>query len=138
MEQGAGSRVMRLIVLLVSLLLAAFFGFVGYNKAFASLSDLARYGSWTIWIPAALGRIVGWSEMACAVALASGIVRRFIPVARASAGVLIANQFCAAAVHASHGELKALPQNAVLILLLARVASYRPRLTPPDDQKGPL
>lgn len=127
----------RVITLLVSFLLAAFFGFVGYNKAFASLSDLARYRSWTIWIPVLLGRMVGWSEMACAIGLVSGASSRCIPIARISAGILIANQLCAAAVHASHGELKALPQNAVLILLLALVAAQRSRPILPKNRKGP-
>src|ERR1044071_9408346 len=89
---------LRIASALISILLAAFFGFVGFNKAFAPLADLARYGSWTIWIPETLGRAVGWSEIACALALLVGIARR--PIGRAGAWILVLNQICAAAVHA--------------------------------------
>lgn len=86
--------------------LAAFFAFVGWNKAFAPLADLARHGAWTVHLPQWLGRAVGGSELACAALLL----------------VLVANQACAAAVHLAHGEAAALPQNAVLMALLIALA----------------
>ena len=42
--------------------------------------------------------------------------------ARIAALLLIANQLAAALVHLTHGEASALPQNAVLIALLALTA----------------
>lgn len=108
----------RIAGLILSLPLAAFFAFVGWNKAFASLADLAKYGAWTVHLPEPVGRGVGWSEMACAIAL---LVPRARPIA---ALLLIANQLAAAAVHLAHGETGALPQNAVLILLLASIAFF--------------
>ncbi len=98
--------------------IAAFFAFVGWHKAFATISDLEKYGSWTIHIPEPLGRCVGWSEMACALLLivpGRVLARRW----RESACILlIANQMIAAAVHATHGEVSALWQNGALIALL--------------------
>lgn len=111
------------IAALTSLLLAAFFGFVGWSKTTASLEELARHQAWTVYLPEWLGRIVGVSE----VILALGLVAMLVPARRAlaqwSALLLILNQVCAAAVHAWQGETAALPQNAVLIGLLAVVAA---------------
>ena len=104
----------------MSLLLAAFFLFVGFMKASAPLSELVSHGAWTVHLPEAAGRAVGVSEMALALALLAGLVR---PVAGAWAAlILIVNQIAAAAVHAASGESAALPQNAVLILLCLAVA----------------
>lgn len=115
----------------VAVLLAAFFGFVGYNKAFASIADLTHYGAWTIWVPEALGRAVGWSEMGCAVGLLGALAPRFRTIARIAAAILIVNQLAAAATHAAHGETGALSQNAMLIAFLALVAT----LLPPSNRK---
>jgi predicted tellurium resistance membrane protein TerC len=124
-------KVMTAICSALAVLLAAFFAFVGFNKAFASIADLARYGAWTIWLPEALGRAVGWSEMGCAVGLLGALAPRFRTIARIAAAILILNQLVAAATHAAHGETGALPQNAVLIALLALVAA----LLPPSNRK---
>ena len=113
---------LRALVSTIAVLLAAFFLFVGWNKAFAALAALARYGAWTVWIPAWLGRLVGWSEMACAVALLATLVPGWERIARAAAVILVANQLVAAAMHFAHAEPGALPQNAVLVALLVGVA----------------
>lgn len=116
--------VCRALIAALSVPLALFFAFVGWNKAFAPLADLARYGSWTVHLPEWLGRIVGWSEML----LAGGLLCQFLPKVRRWAAIaalaLIANQLIAAAFHAAHGESAALPQNAVLIALLLLVAFH--------------
>ena len=107
----------------VALLLAAFFGFVGYSKAFASLSDLERYGAWTIHLTDFAGRVVGWSEMiGAALLIASVTVPRMRPLAGPVAIYFIANQLAAAAVHAVHGEPGALPQNAVIMAAFIAIA----------------
>jgi len=108
----------RALLATLAILLAAFFTFVGWNKAFAPLADLARYGSWTVWLPESLGRLVGWSEMACAVTLLAMLVPRRERLARVAAAILVANQVVAAAMHIAHGEFDALPQNVVLVTLL--------------------
>jgi hypothetical protein len=113
----------------VAVLLAAFFSFVGWNKAFAALADLARYGAWTVWLPEWLGRLVGWSEMACAVALLGVLVPGRERIARAAAAILAANQVVAATMHLVHAEFGALPQNAVLVALLLGIVLAAAKLT---------
>jgi hypothetical protein len=108
----------RFAVAVPVLLLAAFFGFVGWNKAFAPLAELARHGSWTVHLPEGLGRLVGWSEMALAAGLLAALAPRWRHLARIAAWLLIANQLAAAAVHYARGETAAMPQNAVLIAVL--------------------
>lgn len=116
------SAVCRALIAVLCIGLAAFFGFVGWNKAFVPLEDLARYHAWTVYLPEWLGRLVGWSEMALALGLLCFIVPKLRRHARAAALLLIVNQLVAATVHLTHGEAAALPQNAVLIALLALTA----------------
>ena len=122
----------------LAVLLAAFFCFVGWNKAFDTLADLARYGAWTVWLPEWLGRLVGWSEMGCAVALLAILVPGRERIARAGGAILVANQLVAAAMHFAHGELRALPQNAVLVAVLLGVVlaagELAKRTTHPSSQ----
>lgn len=108
--------------ILLSLPLAAFFGFVGWMKASAPIAILAQHGAWTVRVPEPLGRAVGVSEIVCALLLLVGLLPRRARIGAAAALVLIANQFVAAAVHASAVEAHALPQNVVLVAALALVA----------------
>lgn len=112
----AGAVLRKGAAAMLALLLAAFFGFVGWNKALAPLADLARHGAWTVHLPEWLGRLVGWSELALAAALLAVPVRPSI--ARIAALALVANQIAAGLVHLARGETAALPQNAVLIVML--------------------
>ena len=123
----AGAVLRKGAVMLLALLLAAFFGFVGWNKAFAPLAELARHGAWTVHLPEGLGRLVGWSELALAAALLAVAVRPSI--ARIAALALVLNQIAAALVHGALGETAALPQNAVLIVILLALwgAAREPR-----------
>lgn len=123
----AGAVLRKGAVMLLALLLAAFFGFVGWNKAFAPLAELARHGAWTVHLPEGLGRLVGWSELALAAALLAVPVRPSI--ARIAALALVLNQIAAALVHGALGETAALPQNAVLIVILLALwgAAREPR-----------
>ena len=112
----AGAVLRKGAAAMLALLLAAFFGFVGWNKEFAPLAELARHGAWTVHLPEWLGRLVGWSELALAAALLAVPVRPSI--ARIAALALVANQIAAGLVHLARGETAALPQNAVLIVML--------------------
>ncbi len=114
--------VCRALIAALCLALALFFAFVGWNKAFAPMAELARHGAWTIHLPEALGRVVGWSEMVLATGLLFVLVPKTRQLARLAALALIANQVVAALVHAMHGESAALPQNAILIATLAFIA----------------
>ncbi len=102
----------------VALLLAAFFAFVGYHKAFA---PLAQHRVWTLALPEWLGRTIGWSELLLAAILLSIAVPRLCAWAGMAALLLVINQMAAAAVHWSRAETDALPQNAVLVALLVLV-----------------
>lgn len=115
-------RSLTILAVTAAALLAAFFGFVGWNKAFAPLDELARHHVWTLVLPEAFGRLVGWSELVLGAGLLAVLVPPHRRLARLSATVLIVNQIVAAAVHAARGEIAALPQNGVLIALLGLVA----------------
>lgn len=105
-----------------ALLLAAFFGFVGWHKAFSPLAELAQHKVWTLALPELAGRAIGWSELALALGLAAMLRPQLRHLGRFSALALIINQAVAAAVHLSRGETDALPQNGVLVALLCLVA----------------
>lgn len=117
-----GSSVQRLTMAVLAVPVAAFFGFVGWHKAFAPLAELARHHAWTVFLPAWAGRLVGWSELAMAAGLLAALAPRGAQVVTASALLLLANQLVAAAVHLAHGEAGALPQNLGLIAALAVIA----------------
>ena len=122
----------RVLAFCIAIPLAAFFGFVGFNKAFASLADLARFHAWTVWLPEWLGRLVGWSEMLGAALLPVSLVvatwRRLVcPIA----SYFVANQAVAAGIHLAHGERAALPQNFILATLFVLVAALATRAPKP-------
>jgi uncharacterized membrane protein YphA (DoxX/SURF4 family) len=116
------NSVCRALIAVLCLPLALFFAFVGWNKAFASLNDLAHYGAWTVHVPETLGRIIGASEMLFAATLLAGLLSRGLQIAQIAALALVANQLIAAFIHARHGETGALPQNGILIAALLGVA----------------
>lgn len=115
------ARFARLTILAAaSLLLAAFFAFVGYMKGFAPLMELAKHGAWTVHLPPPLGRAMGYSEMGCALLLLAGLARPAWGMW--GAAILFVNQLAAAAVHMAMGETGALPQNAVILTLCVLIA----------------
>jgi hypothetical protein len=125
----------RIVASALALLLAAFFGFVGFFKTFAPVSTLARHHAWTSGLPEWFGRAVGVSELAAALALAAGALwPRATPASRWAAGYLILNQACAAAIHLSRGEGPALPQNAVIAALCVTAILLTPVHT--TDRRG--
>ena len=136
-----GARRLRTIgLIVVSALLAAFFGFVGFMKAFAPMAELAIHRAWVVGLPVPLARAIGWSEMLCALILLVGAVAR--PAwATGAAIVLIVNQLVALSVHLARGETGALPQNLVLlgllgIVVIASRASAGPRPSPAAPSFG--
>lgn len=117
----SGRKLLTVAALFVATLIAAFFAFVGYHKAFASLAELATHRVWTLALPVWAGRVIGWSELLLAVLLLALWLPGRHRVARISALILIVNQIAAGIVHATRGETDALPQNAVLIGLLGMI-----------------
>lgn len=126
-------RLPLILAALVALPLAAFFAFVGWHKLVDPLPLLARYHSWTVYLPEWLGRLIGLSELVLAAALAVAVVNTLRGWGVIAAVALVLNQIAAALVHAAHGEIAALPQNAVLVALLGLAALLFHRL-----QKGAL
>ncbi len=128
-KQRARWRRGALILMLwsIQLLLAAFFGFVGFMKAFAPMAELQVHHAWVADMQPAIARAVGWSEMLCAVGLIVPVRfaarRRLTAIAALS---LFANQLVAIFFHGVRGDLaEALPQNLLLLGLLAAVSLGR-------------
>ncbi|MDF8333785.1 DoxX family protein [Novosphingobium cyanobacteriorum] len=109
---------------MLALPLTALFAFVGWYKAFAPIPELAEHHAWTVWLPEGLGRLVGWSEMACALVLPGVVHPRTRAFAAGGAMILVANQMIAAVFHIRHAELASLPQNAVITALAAGVIFF--------------
>lgn len=113
----------KMMGVVVSCLLAFFFLFVGYMKAFAPLAELMQHHAWTVYLPEPIGRAIGWSEIGCGILLLIGIAR---PTAgRIGAVALLLNQMVAAAVHGWMGEVHSLPQNAVIILICVLILALQ-------------
>ena len=113
----------RIVVAVLAVVIGAFSTFVGWHKAFSPLAVLAEHHSWTAWIPEWQGRIVGWIEMASAIALVVPIfVRRLGRAQFWAAIILMLLQVAAAVAHAANGEANALWQNGLFILILAIIA----------------
>ena len=113
----------RWLILVLAIPLAAFFGFVGWYKTFAPVSELLVYRAWTAHIPVWLGRPMGVTEMLGAVALLAG----FFPAARRGTRIaalwLAASQIPSSVIHWNHGEADELPKNLLVFSMLLVVAA---------------
>ena len=119
---------LRVLSRIACLLLAAFFAFVGYWKAFGPIAALAEHHAWVAGWPDWFARTVGWSELACAAALIVATLTGRSAVAFWTALVLIINQLAALSVHASRGEAAAAgPQNLVILAVLGLIALHAHR-----------
>lgn len=122
----------RVAVALPGLPLAAFFGFVGWYKAFAPVPDLLAHHAWTAHVPWWIGRPMGWIEMFGAAALVAGLAARAWPATRIAAAVLAASQIVSAWVHVHNNEADALGQNLFLFVALGLIA-FAARAAKPAD-----
>jgi DoxX-like family len=110
------------------LVMAAFFGFVGYWKALGPIEALTEHHAWVAGGPAWFARAVGWSELVCAAALVGSSIAGLHRYVFWTALALIANQLVALAVHVSRSEAAAAgPQNLVIIALLGLIAFHAHR-----------
>jgi DoxX-like protein len=122
------STILKVLSRIACLVLGAFFAFVGYWKAFGPIDALAEHHAWVAGWPDWFARTVGWSELACAVALVVAALTGRSRLAFWTALVLIVNQLAALAVHASRNEAAAAgPQNLVLVAALGLIAFYAHR-----------
>jgi len=103
------------------LLMAAFFGFVGYFKALGPWEVLEEHHAWVTDLPPELARAVGWSEIVLGLLLLAAAAPRLRLVSGWAAVLLVVNQLCATWVHISRQEFDALPQNIVIVVLLALI-----------------
>ena len=104
---------------LLALPLAAFFAFVGWHKVFSPIAELVKHGAYTVHLPEWLGRLVGVTEMLCALALLVGIVPRWRAAAKWGAVYVFASQIVAGTIHTIYGETHSLPANAQWMALAA-------------------
>lgn len=121
------------ILWIASLVLAAFFAFVGWYKTFAPLTELAKHGAYTIHIPEWMGRIAGVTEMLCALALLAGLNPGWRADTKWGAIYLVASQIVSGVIHVQHAEFDALWGNArwmALAFLLLALCARNETTTP--------
>ncbi|WP_430388169.1 hypothetical protein [Blastomonas fulva] len=78
-------NLLTVLAIVIATLLAAFFAFVGYHKAFAPLAELAQHRVWTLALPVWAGRVIGWSELLLAAGLL-GLIALAIGLQRSTSG----------------------------------------------------
>jgi len=103
------------------LLMAAFFCFVGYFKALGPWEVLQEHHAWVTQLTPGLARAVGWSEIVLGLALLVAAVPRLRRASWWAAILLLVNQLLATGIHVSRQEFDAVPQNVVIIALLALI-----------------
>lgn len=121
----------------IALPVATFFAFVGWHKAFSPVAELVRHGAYTIHLPEWLGRLAGFTEMACAIALAAGVVPRWHNAAKWGAAYVFISQIWAGTIHILHGEIRSLPGNAqwmAMAAVLFALCVRSPRLALRDEE----
>lgn len=74
-ENGKFAQVRLGLIVVLTVPLVLFHGFVGWHKAFSSHAELVAHKAWTAHLPEALGRAVGWLEMALTLALIAALLR---------------------------------------------------------------
>ena len=121
MTRAAAAAFLTVLAWFARLLLAGFFCFVGYFKALGPWEVLVEHGAWVTALSPVVARAVGWSEIVLGVLLVAAVVPRLRPASWWAAVLLLLNQLFAAWVHLSRQEHDALPQNAVVIALLALI-----------------
>ncbi len=108
----------RIALVVLALPIAGFSLFVGYNKALAPMEVLVEHLAWTMHLPVAIGKAVGWLELLAAIVLILSLFLRRLYRAGFYAAVWIAlNHAVAAVVHVSAREWSTLTQSAIVISL---------------------
>lgn len=107
----------------LTLLLAAFHGFVGCHKTFSSREELIKHTAWTVHLPDWLGKIIGLIEMGLTVALLAALLRPHLSrTGQLACYAFIALELISTATHQITQDGASLPQNVVSILLTAFLA----------------
>ncbi len=108
----------------VAVLLAAFYGFAGFNKISQTIPALsAMMGAWPAALPEWAVRTIGSLEVSGALGLILPSLTRILPkLTPIAAACFVLLQIGAMITHISLGEANVLPVNIVLLLLAAFVA----------------
>jgi putative oxidoreductase len=124
-------RTLNVVLWVVQGLLALAYLAAGIQKTFFSFDTLATTIFWTVYVPHALTRFIGVSELLGAAGLivpvATNIQPRLTTLAAAGLTFIMAS---ASILHAVRGETIALPTTITLFLLDAFVAYGRWKLVP--------
>ncbi len=114
----SGHTVMNTIVWIDQGLLALAYLLAGVPKATWPITALSKRVSWIGTVPAGLVRFIGVAEVLGALGLILPMLTNVLPWLTVAAAIgLIVLQVCAALFHVSRGEARAVPANAVLLLL---------------------
>ena len=116
----------------VAVLLAALYGFAGFNKVTQTIPALsAMMGAWPTALPEWTVRTIGSLEIAGALGLILPAVTRILPkLTPIAAACFVLVQIGAMITHISLGEANVLPVNFVLLALAAFVAWGRWKKAP--------
>jgi putative oxidoreductase len=122
---------MNVIFWIVQGMLAAVYLLAGVPKATLPIAGLSKRVDWIGKVPAALVRFIGAAEVLGAIGLIVPLATGILPWLTVAAAIgLIALQVCAVVFHVSRGESKALPANALLLLLALVVVVGRVPFVP--------
>ena len=116
--------ILNIALWVAAILLAAMYGFAGFNKVTKSIPELsAMMGGWPTAVPPWAIPTIGTLEIAGALGLILPALTRILPKLTAiAAACFVLLQIGAMITHISLGEYGVLPINIVLLLMAAFVA----------------
>ncbi len=125
------TRVLNIVLWAVQILLALSYLTAGYQKAFRPFDAIVQTIFWVAYVPHALVRFIGVSELLGAIGLVVPAVTRIQPrlTTMAAAGLTLI-MASATIMHTVRGEYIALPTTLVLFCLAAFVTYGRWKLVP--------
>lgn len=123
-ESGKFALVRLGLIVVLTLPLALFHGFVGWHKAFSSHAELVMHKAWTAHLPEALGRAVGWLEMALTLVLTLALIAallrpRLARMGAMACGALVLLEAISLLTHQIANDGAPALQNVVTIVVTA-------------------
>lgn len=108
------------LIVVFTLPLALFHGFVGWHKAFSSHAELVQHKAWTAHLPLALSRAVGWLELALTAALIIALLRpQLARMGAVACGALVLLEAISLLTHQIMQDGAPALQNVVTIVVTA-------------------
>lgn len=106
------------LIVILTVPLVAFHGFVGWHKAFSSHAELVRHTAWTAHLPELLGKAIGWLEMGLTVALLVALLRpRFARLGVMACAAFVVLEAISLLTHQIMADGAPALQNVVTILV---------------------